>query len=272
MAGELEGRVVIVTGSGRGIGRAAAEAFASEGCHVVLTDIRSGDAPGSVDRAANEIVAAGGSAIGLVSDVSSEPDVAELVDRTLQEFGRIDVLVNNAGVLASYIKSWELDMALFDRDIAVHVRGTFLCSRAVIPAMRAVGGGSIINLTSAMAEPECPPSSHIAYAISKAGVNRLTHFMAQELRKFNIVVNAIHPQGLKTEGAMAHRDESWDFSDYWPPTALSPGILLLARQRGDFTGKIVWQDEIVDGEYHPKVRQGLGPLPSSIDALMSLWD
>jgi NAD(P)-dependent dehydrogenase (short-subunit alcohol dehydrogenase family) len=272
MAVELKGRVVIVTGASKGIGRAAAEAFASEGSHVVLTGRTSGDGPGSVDRAVNEIVTAGGSAIGLVSDVASESDVAELVATTLRTFGRIDVLVNNAGVLDSYIKSWEIETALFDENIAIHLKGTFLCSKSVIPILRAQGGGSIVNLTSSQSLADAPPASHLGYAVSKAGVNRITTFMAQELLKFDIAVNAIHPQGIKTEGAVAHRDESFDFSGYASPSALCPGILFLARQRGDFTGKIVWRDEIVGGEYHSKERQGVGPLPNSIEGLSSLFE
>lgn len=266
MVVELKDRVVIVTGASKGIGRAAAESFASEGAHVVLTGRTTGDGPGSVDGAVKNIVAAGGSAIGLVSDVSSESDVAELVATTLRTFGRIDVLVNNAGIVASYIKSWEIDPAFFDLNVAVQLRGTWLCSKAVIPIMMKEGG-SIVNVTSAMAELDCPPSSNLAYGVAKAGVNRMTHFMAQELKKFDIAVNAINPQGVLSEGSMSHRDPDWDFSTYASRDALSPGILFLARQRGDFTGKVTWRDEFVDGEYHQRERQGVGPLPKSIEAL-----
>jgi NAD(P)-dependent dehydrogenase (short-subunit alcohol dehydrogenase family) len=189
----LQNRVAIVTGAARGIGFACAQRFAAEGAVVVLADR---DVAG-VTAAAASIA----SAEGIAADVSRKADVDALVARALAVHGRIDVLVNNAGIThaCDFLELAEED---FDRVLAVNLKSMFLCGQAVARAMvKAGGGGSIVNMSSANAVVAIP--NQVPYVVSKGGINQLTKVMAVALAPHGIRVNAIGPGTILTELAKA---------------------------------------------------------------------
>jgi 3-oxoacyl-[acyl-carrier protein] reductase len=187
----LEGKITVVTGSAVGIGRGIAEAFASEGAAVVAVDI---DAEG-VEETASKLKAEGGDALALVADVSVEAEVEEVAQKALAEYGRIDVLVNNAG-LAPYQPISEMSLADWQRVLDVDLTGTFLCSRAVLPAMVAQGSGRIINLGSQLGLTGAAQMTH--YSSAKSGVHGFTKALAREVAGHGITVNAIAPGPVVT--------------------------------------------------------------------------
>jgi NAD(P)-dependent dehydrogenase (short-subunit alcohol dehydrogenase family) len=183
----LKDKVVIVTGGGLGIGRAYALGLAAEGARVVVADIAD---PAPVVK---EIEARGGQAVGLACDVSREDDTQELATKSLNRFGRIDVLVNNAAIYGTLRRRpfTEIPVEEWDRVMAVNLRGLFLCARAVFPAMKAQGKGKIINIASSTFFKGVP--HYIHYTTSKGGVVGFTRSLARELGDFGIRVNAVAP-------------------------------------------------------------------------------
>jgi len=188
----LEGRVAIVTGGGHGIGKAYARRLAEEGAGVVIAEL---------DGAAAEHVAAAVGGLAVRTDVAEEASVAEMARRTLERYGRIDILVNNAAIFASVPMSRapfdQIDPAEWDRMMAVNLRGTWLACRAVIPQMRKQHYGKIINISSGTALKGS--ASRIHYVTSKAGIIGFTRTLAMEVGKDNICVNCIAPGSTLSE-------------------------------------------------------------------------
>jgi 3-oxoacyl-[acyl-carrier protein] reductase len=183
--------VAIVTGAGSGIGRAVAHRLARDGVSVVVNDL-------TADRAlavVKEIVAAGGTAAACAGDVSSEADVAALATFTLTTFGECTILVNNAGFVhqARFV---DIAPADFDRMFAVHVRGTYLCTRAVLPAMLVRGAGVIVNIASQLGQIGGIELTH--YSAAKAAIIGLTKSLAREVSASGVRVNAIAPGPINT--------------------------------------------------------------------------
>jgi len=190
----LTNKVGLVTGAARGIGRAIAEAYAEHGAHVVVGDINGGTAQAVADA----INAAGRPrAIAVAMDVSNPSDVDRVMASTIAEFGRLDILVNNAAILrANYIIDCPLEewQAIF----RVNMEGTFLCSQAAARQMIAQGqGGCIINIASASARKADP--KHAAYSSSKAAIVCFTRILALELGQYGIRANAILPGATETD-------------------------------------------------------------------------
>jgi NAD(P)-dependent dehydrogenase (short-subunit alcohol dehydrogenase family) len=192
----LEGKVAIVTGAGRGLGKAYSLRLAREGAKVVATDII--DTAGTV----REIVSQDGTAIGLNVDVTSVEDTLRMAEETVAKFGRIDVLVNNAGVLYGLQRTpfEEIDPQLWDKIMAVNVKGVWLCAKAVAPQMKKQGKGKIINISSIIAFMGRPGMMH--YAATKGAVISMTYAMAAELGDYNICVNSVAPGYIQTEASL----------------------------------------------------------------------
>lgn len=192
---DLSGRVGIVTGAARGMGRAYADAAASAGAWVVVADIDD------AEPVANDIVEAGGRALAVRADVSDESSVAAMVQATLDEFGRIDFLVNNAALYATLGLKPFTAIAVhdWDRVMAVNLRGPFLCARAVAPRMIEQRGGSIVNISSNTALTGVPFLAH--YVSSKSGLIGLTRALARELGDHGVRVNTVTPGFTMSDGS-----------------------------------------------------------------------
>jgi NAD(P)-dependent dehydrogenase (short-subunit alcohol dehydrogenase family) len=183
----LAGKTALITGAGAGIGRAAAELFAREGAAVAAADYDEAAA----QAACAAITAAGGRSLALAVDVSQPEQVAAMVEATVHAFGGIDILFNNAGILL-FGSITETSFADWRRVLAVNLDGVFLCSQAVIPHMRARGGGAIINMSSSTGAHDGNGNA-AAYVTSKGGVTLLTRCMAIDHAPDHIRVNAIAP-------------------------------------------------------------------------------
>jgi len=180
----LAGQVALVTGAGRGIGRAVAMAFAREGARVVLA-ARSARELSAVQR---EIEAAGGAALAVPTDVRQEPAVAALISRALAEHGRIDCLVTAAG-LAAFASVADIKTEEWDQLMAVNLRGAFLSCRAVLPTMMAQRRGTIINIGSVVTSRALPGSA--AYSATKYGVLGFSRVLAEEMRSHGVRVGVL---------------------------------------------------------------------------------
>ena len=188
----LEGRVAIVTGGGHGIGKAYARRLAEEGAAIVIAEL---------DGVAGERVATQVAGLAVRTDVADEASCQEMARRTLERYGRIDVLVNNAAIFATIPMSRapfdQVDPAEWDRMMAVNLRGTWLACRAVIPQMRQQRYGKIINISSGTALKGA--ATRIHYVTSKAGIIGFTRTLAMEVGKDNICVNCIAPGSTLSE-------------------------------------------------------------------------
>ena len=195
---QLEGKVAIVTGGAMGIGYAIAEALAERGAALVVADIAK-----AADAAAR-LSARGARAIGVAVDVASETNTAAMVQAAISAFGGIDILVNNAGIYASLKPKpfEEIDAAEWRRVMEVNAFGIFLCARAVLPAMKARGGGRIINISSGVAFKGNPYMAH--YVASKGAVVSLTRALATELGPHQVLVNSVAPGFTLSDGVLAN--------------------------------------------------------------------
>ena len=214
MTGKLEGKVAIVTGASRGIGREIALLFGKEGAQVVVaartTEEGAHQLAGSIAGTAQEIRDAGGEAIAVRCDVSRLEDIEQLVETTHREFGPVDVLVNDAA-LTYFIPVNDFPLRRWQKMIEVDLTGPFLLVQAVLPDMIAAGRGHIVNISSGAAiHPAGPPyeiegRGGTVYGMVKAGLERFTTGLAQELYDQGIAVNAVSPSSVvATPGVLFH--------------------------------------------------------------------
>jgi NAD(P)-dependent dehydrogenase (short-subunit alcohol dehydrogenase family) len=204
----LRDEVAIVTGGGRGLGRAFALGLAREGARVVV----GSRTQSRLDQAVSEISSIGGRALAVVVNLAEESSVQNLVEETLKEFGRIDILVNNAGILAPFRNVVDMPTREWDLTQTINLRGTFLCCKSVLPHMISRRKGKIINIGAGVSDERV----HVglsAYCASKAGVINFTRQLAAEVREFGILVNCLDPGAVRT--SMAEQLEASDDTREW---------------------------------------------------------
>lgn len=190
---ELQDRVVIVTGAGKGLGKVIAEKFFEEGAFLALFDVEVS----LVKALANVLDPSGKQVLAIRADVTDEHELEQAVAKVVEKFGRIDVLVNNAGI-SRHKPIEEMTLEIFEAVIKINLTGTFLCCRAVVPAMKKQGKGKIVNIAS-LGGRTGRPGVGVNYAASKAGVIGLSQLLARELGPSGIYVNAIAPGPILTE-------------------------------------------------------------------------
>ncbi len=189
----LEGKVAVVTGSTRGIGRAIAEGLASAGAAVAV----NGRRPESTQKAARDIAAAGGKSVAVAADVSKSADVEQMIKQTLETFGRLDILVNNAAISPYYKPAEALTESEWDETMRVNLKGVFLCCQAAGRVMISQKSGRIINISSIAGQVALPKL--LAYTAAKGAINQLTRVLAVEWAPHGIRVNAIAPAYIETD-------------------------------------------------------------------------
>lgn len=250
MSGSLAGKVAIVTGGARGIGRAYAEALVGEGAAVLIADMLETEG----EEAATAIRAAGRKAQFQRVDVADPASTEAMAAAAVEAFGGIDILVNNAAMFASLVGGpfETISIERWDRTMAVNIKGPWLCARAVVPHMRARGGGVIVNQSSISA---FGMAYMLDYTASKAAVIGMTKSMASELGKDNIRVNCIAPGGTATEaysqimgGNMAVAEERAKatqlIAEQMTPDAMTGTLLHLVSDGARF---VTGQTLVVDG-------------------------
>jgi NAD(P)-dependent dehydrogenase (short-subunit alcohol dehydrogenase family) len=190
---KLADKIALITGGGRGIGRAIAFAYAREGARLAICARMAAE----IEETAGAIRAQGGDCQGWVCDVSSESSVEDLFAKVKNEFGKVDVLINNAGVMTRPAPLAEVEVKKWDYTIAVNLRGTFLVTRAMLPMMMRQKSGSIINVSSMIGRSAY--ANFAAYAASKWGIEGLTQTLAAEVRSYNVRVNSVDPGYVATK-------------------------------------------------------------------------
>jgi len=257
---KLEDKVAIITGSSRGIGKALALDFAREGAKVVVA-ARSqspGQLPGTIQETEKEIRKFGGQALSIRCDVSNDADVQAMIQKTIREYGRIDVLINNAAIgyyrtiTETPIKHWDLVMK-------VNLRGPFLCIKAVLPFMVEQKRGSIINISSYAADEiysriQRGEEKHLvgcAYGASKAALERLSVGLAHEVKDYNIRVNVLKPLLPTFSEGVAFWNRDVDESELISPHLyMTKAALFLASQEATgITGDVFYDKELCE-RYH----------------------
>ncbi|MFC1868662.1 SDR family NAD(P)-dependent oxidoreductase [Thermodesulfobacteriota bacterium] len=238
---KLEGKVALVTGARQGLGKSIALGLAEAGADLVVVDRVLDD--GKLAKVAEEIQGLGRRSVYSGGDITVESDVDAMVKKAIDEFGKIDVLVNNAGVttpdsfLKLSIKRWNLVMS-------VNLDGTFVCTKAVLPKMIEQGSGCVINVSSILAEQI---KFSIPYGVTKAGVERLTKGLAREMRKNeNIAITCIRPYFVKTEVVTEFLPDV-DTSDWETPEMWCKYTAMVAgADAKDITGKILDKKALVE--------------------------
>ena len=238
----LKGKTAIITGSGRGIGRAIALAMAAQGANIVVNDVNME----SADEVVAEIEAMGRQAIAVKADVTAEEQVLAMVEACINRFGKLDILVNNAGIIQTAPVT-EIDGKDWDRVMEVNLKGVFLCCKAVLAPMKAQHGGKIINIASVAGKRGGGLLGNSCYSASKGGVIAFTKSLARESGPFGINVNAITPAFTDTEMTRSIAPDKKEFiikmlplGRVGQPSDIAGAVCFLASSMSDYmTGEIM---------------------------------
>lgn len=255
--GKLTGKTAIVTGASRGIGQAIAELFAAEGANVVCAarTLNEGDhmLEGSLANTVKRIGDAGGEALAVAANVSSEAECHNLVDAAESAYGKVDVLVNNAA-LNYYVPIVDYDVNRWMRAFAVNVHGPFMLSKFVLPGMIERAEGAIVNVSSGAAigpgrgPYDVPGRGGTMYGASKAALERFTQGLAQEVAQYNIAVTCYSPsQVVPTPGTVYHKlVDGMDDPRGEPPEIMAKAALLLATESPEkINGRVTYSQQIL---------------------------
>jgi len=248
-------KVALVTGASRGIGAALARALAAEGyavaCAARSTRADPQPTPGTLDDTVEGIRADGGRAIGVPVDLADRTEVAAMVETTVNELGRLDILVNNAA--AGSVGGLEIPLDVHDRILAVNLDAPFMASRFAVSHLRAAGEGRILNVSSLVALRALPVTiTSTSYGIAKIGVERLTVDLARQLAADQIAVNCFRVDApVASEGARAHMPDA-DFAEWEPAEVAAEGLLWMLRQPVSYTGRL-------ESMRHLAEREGIMP-------------
>ncbi len=257
---ELAGKVAIVTGSSRGIGKAVALELAAHGADIVIaarTEQSSDELPGSIGETAEALRAAGVRTLAVRVDVTDDGDLERLVEQTVAEFGRIDVLVNNAGVLGGRGPFIGGDRDVLDHFIRTNLRAPFVLAQLAAAKMAESGGGVIFNMSSGLARSPAPPTAagdgprdggSAIYGATKAAMDRWSAGVAAELLEHNIAIISIYPGFTLTETMERRMPPGMDTSRMERPETAAKAIAYLARDPMPHTGLVVVARNLVDAE------------------------
>ena len=232
--GKLDGKVAVITGGASGIGRGVAYLFASEGASVGIFDLDRA----SAEKVAKRISDQGGKTAVVAGDVSSEADVKAGLGAIVSKLGDVDIMVNNAGIdTVSELDGMSTEM--WDRMIGVHLRGTFLCTREVLPAMRRKKWGRIINLSSQLAHKGAATMTH--YVAAKSGIMGFTRSLAYEVAQEGITVNCVNPGPVNTpllnglpQDWLERKRKELPIGRFGEVDEIAPIFLLLASNEGSY--------------------------------------
>jgi NAD(P)-dependent dehydrogenase (short-subunit alcohol dehydrogenase family) len=265
---DLTGKVVIVTGASRGVGRQAALNFAQRGAKVVLaarTVDRDATLPGSLGEALQEIESLGGEALAVQTDLANRADLRKLVDATVERFGGIDVLVNNAASTVGSVwskKFLDLTYEEWQNDFNINLHAPFELMQLVTPIMAARGGGRIVNVTTGSGEVFRKPEEHVtpasivgrnlvvpSYFASKRALDRLANVIAPELRSMNVYVIGMHPGWVATEIVRERlKKQAFDpkEGDNRPVPTTVPARMIVyfasCENPNEYTGRLFWAE------------------------------
>jgi NAD(P)-dependent dehydrogenase (short-subunit alcohol dehydrogenase family) len=233
---ELEGKVALVTGASRGVGAATAVALAQAGCHVACAARATVDHPqrtaGTLDDTLARIESVGGKGLAVPTNLAEEAEVVSMVARTVEHFGRLDILINNAAV--TFVGDLDIPLRRHDLIIEVNLRAPFIAIREAKPHMIAQGGGSIINVSSLAAMN--PIAGLMSYGISKIGLEHLTLDAARELQRYRIAVNCFRIDVATASEGFVANTPGVDRSDWEPCEVPAEGMLWMLRQPVTYSG------------------------------------
>ena len=258
--GKLDGKVAVITGASRGIGRDMALVFAREGAKVVVSARTENEGdfriPGSIQTTVQRIRDEGGDAIGIRCDVADEAQVEALFSQTVQHYGRVDILVNNAAIMTPG-KVADLQIRHWDLLYRVNIRGPFLCCKFALPFMKQQGRGHILSVTSRLAQSPGPgpyttvASGNVNYDAGKAHLDRFTQGLAREVWQDGIAVNALWPmKGVASEGLLWSRGAPGSFRGSIGSRANGElmgdaGVFICSQDPKTYTGRILGDEDVL---------------------------